>query len=111
MLNELKPTKDSNELMAYQIKLKGQLGSGWAEWFGGLSITLDADGNMLMVSPELDQAALHGLLKKVRDLGLTLISINPLESDRGELTPADSQPSLQKRTWHEPSISDTDIVE
>ena len=96
MLNELKPKKDSNEPLAYQIKLKGQLGNEWAEWFGGLSITLDADGNMLMISPALDQAALHGLIKKVRDLGLALISINPIESDQAGATSADSQPSSQK---------------
>jgi hypothetical protein len=80
MSNELDSTTDFDEPAAYQIRLKGQLGSEWAEWFGGLSITLDADGNTRLISPAIDQAALHGLLKKVRDLGLPLISINPVES-------------------------------
>jgi hypothetical protein len=73
---------DFDERLAYQIRLKGHLANDWAEWFGGLSITLDADGTTRLISPAIDQAALHGLLKKIRDLGLPLISINPIEPDR-----------------------------
>jgi hypothetical protein len=76
---ELHSTPDFVEPLAYQIRLKGQLDSEWAEWFGGLSLTLEADGTTLLISPPIDQAALHGLLKKVRDLGLQLISINPID--------------------------------
>ena len=72
---------DFDEPLAYQIRLKGQLDGGWAAWFGGLSLTPQADGTTLLISPPIDQAALHGLLKKVRDLGLPLISINPIESE------------------------------
>ena len=60
----------------YQIKLKGHLSSQWADWFDGLTITLEEDGNTLLTGTVIDQAALHGLLKKVRDLGMPLISVN-----------------------------------
>ena len=59
--------------MFYQIRIKGHLGPQWTDWFGGLNITLEESGDTLLTGP-LDQAALHGLLKKVRDLGMPLIS-------------------------------------
>jgi hypothetical protein len=65
--------------MIYQIRLKGHLGSQWTDWFGGLTLTLEENGDTLLTGPVIDQAALFGLLKKVRDLGLPLISINPVE--------------------------------
>ena len=67
----------ANELgrpIVYQIRVKGHLGSRWAEWFGGVTITLEDDGDTLLTCPVEDQAALHGLLRKVRDLGMPLIS-------------------------------------
>ena len=65
--------------MVYQIRLKGHLDREWTDWFAGLTITLEDDGNTLLTGPVIDQAALHGLLKKVRDLGLPLVSVSPLE--------------------------------
>lgn len=62
--------------IVYQIRLKGHLGHEWAQWFGGLTITLEETGDTLLTGSVVDQAALHGLLKKVRDLGLVLVSIN-----------------------------------
>jgi hypothetical protein len=63
----------------YEIRLKGHLNHRWTGWFGGLTITLETDGNTLLTGRVADQAALHGLLKKVRDLGMPLVSVNPIE--------------------------------
>ncbi len=60
--------------MVYQIRVKGHLGPKWTEWFGDVTITLDDNGETLLTGPVVDQAALHGLLRKVRDLGMPLIS-------------------------------------
>ena len=76
MPNELNSPSNLSEPPIYQIRLKGQLGSEWAGWFEGLTVTLDEDGDTLLVGPVADQAALHGLLKKVRDLGMPLVSVN-----------------------------------
>ncbi len=72
-------TKDHYEPGLYEIRLKGHLGSQWTDWFDGLTITLEEDGDTLLTGPVIDQAALHGLLKKVRDLGLPLLSVSPVE--------------------------------
>lgn len=60
--------------MVYQIRIKGHLNRRWTGWFGGVTITLEDNGETLLTCPVVDQAALHGLLRKVRDLGLPLIS-------------------------------------
>ena len=65
--------------MVYQIRIKGHLGSQWTDWFEGLTITLEENGDTLLTGPVIDQAALHGLLKKVRDLGMPLVSVSPVE--------------------------------
>jgi hypothetical protein len=64
----------------YQIGIEGHLGLQWADWFEGLAITLEEDGRTLLTGPVTDQAALHGLLKKVRDLGMPLLSVMRLHS-------------------------------
>jgi len=66
---------------AYQIRLKGYLSHQWTEWFDGLTITLEEEGNTLLTGTVVDQAALHGLLKKVRDLGMPLVSVNSVGLD------------------------------
>ena len=68
----------------YEIRIKGHLDDRWAEWFGGMTVTLEEDGNTLLTGPVVDQAALHGLLKKVRDLGLPLVSVSPLEHGQAD---------------------------
>jgi hypothetical protein len=68
-----------NKPQCYEIRLKGHLDDRWAEWFEGLTITLEENGDTLLTGPVVDQAALHGLLKKVRDLGLPLVSVSPLK--------------------------------
>ena len=65
--------------MIYQIRIKGHLGQQWSDWFEGLTITLDDKDNTLLTGSVVDQAALHGLLKKVRDLGLPLLSVERIE--------------------------------
>ena len=71
-------TPNSNAKV-YEIRLKGHLEARWVKWFDGMAITLEEDGDTLLTGPVIDQAALHGLLKKVRDLGMPLISVNPVE--------------------------------
>ena len=66
---------DKSQPPVYEIRIKGHLGPQWTDWFEGLTITLEEDGDTLLTGPVVDQAALHGLLKKVRDLGLPLVSV------------------------------------
>jgi hypothetical protein len=67
---------DRHEAKRYEIRLKGRLDGSWAQWLGGMSLTHASDGTTVLVGPVADQAALHGLLQKLRDLGITLISVN-----------------------------------
>ncbi len=78
----MQPKTDSSQPMIYQIRIKGHLGDQWADWFGGVTITLEDNGETLLTGPVVDQAALHGLLKKVRDLGMPLLSVNRIEPDQ-----------------------------
>ncbi len=68
--------ENHDESGLYEIRLKGHLNDRWADWFEDLAITLEEDGDTLLTGPVVDQAALHGLLKRVRDLGLPLLSVN-----------------------------------
>jgi hypothetical protein len=68
-------TDDHHESGRYEIRIKGHLDDRWAERFEGLSFTRESDGTTTLSGPVIDQAALHGLLRKVRDLGLPLISV------------------------------------
>ena len=67
---------DPGQPAVYEIRVRGQLGPEWAGWFEGVAITTEGDDDTLLTGPVADQAALHGLLKKVRDLGLPLVSVN-----------------------------------
>ena len=79
MPNKIIPNPDWDQAMIYQIRIKGHLGQQWADWFEDLSITLQDNGDTLLIGPVVDQAALHGLLKKVRDLGTPLLSVECIE--------------------------------
>ncbi len=68
----------------YEIRIKSHLSSQWQDWFDGLTITLEDNGESLLTGPVVDQAALHGLIKRVRDLGVPLISVNRVELGQPE---------------------------
>jgi hypothetical protein len=84
MLNELNSEIDPGEPLLYEIRIKGHLGREWTDWFEGLTIQLQDDGETLLTGPVIDQAALHGLLKKVRDVGMPLLSINCVTPSQAE---------------------------
>lgn len=75
---------------AYEIRIRGHLSRQWSAWFGGLTITLEDNGDTLLTGPVEDQAALHGLLRKVRDLGTPLISVNRVRPDPADAPEAKS---------------------
>jgi hypothetical protein len=79
MMHESHPNRATDQPAIYQIILQGHLSSQWSDWFEGFTITLDERGQTILVGPVLDQPALHGLLKKIRDLGIPLISVNRLD--------------------------------
>jgi hypothetical protein len=69
---------ETSQLRIYQIRIQGHLGRRWADRFEELSITLEDDGTTLLTGPVIDQAALYGLLRKIRDLGIPLLSVNSI---------------------------------
>ena len=71
--------------MDYHIRIKGHLGPQWAGWFEGLTITLEVNGDTLLAGPVADQAALYGLLKRLRDVGLPLVSVTHLDPDQADV--------------------------
>ena len=75
MSSKLNPKTDRSQPMVYQTRIKGHLGRQWTAWFEGLTITLEDNGDTLLTGPVVDQAALYGLLRKVRDLGMPLLSV------------------------------------
>ena len=83
-MNQVDPKLNPSQPTIYQIRVKGHLDDRWSDWFDGLAITLEAGGDTLLTGPVIDQCALYGLLKKVHDLGLTLISVNKVEEGRRE---------------------------
>jgi hypothetical protein len=69
--------------MEYHIRIEGELGQEWADWFGAIAIAREGDGVTLLTCAVADQAALHGLLRKLRDLGLPLLSVNRIDDQGG----------------------------
>ena len=78
MSEKYNPKAEPSQPILYQIRIKGHLSPQWAAWFEGLTITVEANGETLLTGPVVDQAALYGLLRKVRDLGMRLISVNSI---------------------------------
>jgi hypothetical protein len=75
MSNEINSEIDPGQPTVYQIRIKGHLDRQWTDWFGGLTLTLEDNGETLLTGPVVDQAALHGVLRKVRDVGMPLLSV------------------------------------
>jgi hypothetical protein len=88
MSNKCNPRTDPNQPMVYQIRIRGHLGGQWTDWFGGLLISLEDNGDTLLTGPVVDQAALHALLRKVRDLGMPLRSVIGVESGQADAADA-----------------------
>ena len=81
----------SGQPTVYQIRIKGHLGREWTDWFGGLTLTTLDNGEMLLTGPVVDQSALYGLLKKVRDVGMPLLSVMCIEP--GQTNVSDVKPT------------------
>jgi hypothetical protein len=89
-LTNSQPGDDDAAAPRYEIRVKGHLGSRWASWFDGMNLTAEDDGTTVIRGPVVDQAALHGLLQSLRDLGITLLSLIPLAADGAVEQPYDS---------------------
>jgi hypothetical protein len=81
------PAPDRSEAGRYEIRLTGHLDARWTDWFDGLAVTHDNDGSTVISGQVVDQAALHGLLQRIRDLGLPLLSVRQVEDGQPDPTP------------------------
>jgi len=93
MSNEINSEIEKAQPMVYQIRIKGHLGREWTDWFEGLAIQLQDNGETLLTGPVVDQAALYGVLRKVRDVGMPLLSVN-------RVTPGQAEASDVNATHH-----------
>jgi hypothetical protein len=96
MSNELNSEIDPGQPLVYQIRIKGHLGREWTDWFGGLTIRLTDNGETLLTGPVVDQAALHGLLRKVRDLQRCSENLSHLKAGTKTLSKDLFRPALSK---------------
>lgn len=80
MADEQKSNPEAHQRTVYLFRIKGHLGQQWLNWFEGLTVTFEKDGNTLLTGTVVDQSALHGILKKIRDLGMPLLSVNSVRS-------------------------------
>ena len=87
-MSDLDPSTRTRQAPVYRIRLQGHLGRRWAQWFEGWSIALEDGGNTVLTGPVADQAQLHGLLRRVRDLGMPILSVVQVEPARTAATPS-----------------------
>jgi len=97
MSDEIEPGPDASRTASYEIRVRGHLGSAWSDWFTGLRVTVEDDRNTLLAGP-LDQAALHGVLRRVRDLGMPLISVTRIEPGKRMPRPSSDRSRAPART-------------
>ena len=101
MSNKRNPRTEPRQPVAYHIRIKGHLGSQWTDWFEGLTITLEDNGDTLLTGPVVDQAALHGLLKKVRDVGMPLLSVSRVDAGHADASDETYPYCSKKENKHE----------
>lgn len=101
MSNKQGPDGEAGQQIIYQIRIKGHLGRQWVDRFEGLVITLEENGSTLLTGPVVDQAALHGILRKIRDLGIALLSVNTVHAGPQDSAEVDtgSGGSIHPRTY------------
>src|SRR6266568_3015111 len=107
MSNDINSESDPGQPLVYQIRIKGHLGRQWTDWFGGLTLTLEDNGETLLTGPVVDQAALHGVLKKVRDLGMPLLSVirvTPGQAEASDVNETHHYRSKKKEETHMKAI-------
>jgi hypothetical protein len=100
MSSQFEAGLQARETAVYEIRVEGRLGTEWSEWFADLRVTVDECGDTILTGP-IDQSGLHGVLRRVRDLGLPLVSVARIEPDSG-LTPERPTPTLTPDTAEEP---------
>ena len=96
-----RPNADHEPAQQYEIRVSGHLGSRWATWFDGMTLTAEDDSTTVIRGPVVDQAALHGLLQRLRDLGITLLSLIPLAPGTAVEQPDDTH----NQTHHSPGAT------
>jgi hypothetical protein len=98
MTDRRTPTPDRPEAGRYEIRLTGRLDGRWATWFDGLTVSQESDGTTVIRGPIADQAALHGVLQRVRDLGLPLVSVARIDPDETTTTASQAIRSRSRRS-------------
>jgi hypothetical protein len=112
MSNEINSESDPDQPQVYQIRIKGHLGREWTDWFEGLTITLEDNGETLLTGPVVDQAALYGVLKKVRDVGMPLLSVvcvTPGQAEASDVNETHHYRSKKRREKNEDNEQDRRI--
>jgi hypothetical protein len=98
MTNQRTPTPHPPEAGRYEIRLTGRLDAHWAAWFDGLTVSHESDGTTVLRGPIADQAALHGVLQRVRDLGLPLVSVTCVDANQTKTTDTNHTPAAHQST-------------